>query len=1197
MGSLAGCMAIVDSLSDRDADSLLESVDRYIEAGLAPADAQRAAAVDFQAQVAADDAEARGAIREQFPELFRATEPAAPKKPRVFSDPAEQAAPVGSAPTYISRPVANATDLHAWAEAAGITDLVAPEDMHVTIAYSRQPFDAGQLPNAAASVAVAGGKRAVDVLGDEKAVVLRFDSPELQQRWQQTRDAGASWDYDGFKPHVTLSYTAQEVPAGIEPYRGALVLGPEKVEALDTGEAPLQSRSLEEDLQAQQQWLDGRAKELGFENIDQLVDNDFDAFTRLAEQWREDNPAEVLMARTGQGFSLPAFGKGSAAIEALQNRYNRWKQTVDAVREQGGAVSEAADFYRAEERYWGKVASRIEDFGGEIDDFIKQVAKDNLTLQDVQIYAYAKHAKERNAYLRTQREANARTGFDSWSGMTDDEADEILQAAKDEGVEQQLESAHQTLMRWTAGSRQLMVDEGLITQDEFDAMQAQYQNYVPLKGKPGGEKKSAGSGTGKGFSVRGKETERARGRYSMASDIIEHVIQDRVRVLTRAGKNEVARSFGQFVLDNPDPTLWRVNAVETRPIISTDENGNTVIEEVQRPVKGTDRTVSFKDGGRTVYIEVLDDKLREQLQNLNAEEIGKWYGYALLANRTMGKLYTALSPTFTLVNFARDAQAAAVGMVDEAGFSAAGGMLKRLPEALKESFKAEFGTPSADYQLYRATGGKTGFMQFREIEDIAKELGQKLVDADRSPLNPLWLGPALLRFIEKVNGAFENATRFASWQAARAAGKSLAEASSISKNITVNFNRKGTLSNGISAWVLFFNPAVQGTARIAQALKSPKVLATLGAGMTGVAALALLNASMGGDDDDGVAWWDKIPQETKDRNLIFILPPGSTSGEGIPGSKEGRYVKIPMPYGWNWFATIANQAADLWRHGQDPARGVTLASATKNVVTSFLGAFVPAQELARGIGNADGKSAILLGVPDFLSPVAQAALNVNAFGRKMYPDDRNSEKGPDSQRYFAGHAGTIFQRTATALNENSGGTKYTSGWLDFTPATLENLARGYGGGPASFALDLMNAVYVRQSIERPDLDVRRLPFMKQAYGVIDAETDRVLAFDRMDEIDKVVGPVEAARKAGDRDIAKMLKAEAGPLYQLGGKLETVRTQLADLRKQELAIIGSNKSEAEKYARIMAINERKRHVMQRLNAAYNDAMRSEAKKPH
>ena len=190
-----------------------------------------------------------------------------------------------------------------------------------------------------------------------------------------------------------------------------------------------------------------------------------------------------------------------------------------------------------------------------------------------------------------------------------------------------------------------------------------------------------------------------------------------------------------------------------------------------------------------------------------------------------------------------------------------------------ESFRAEFGKPSPDYQLFRATGGKTGFMAFREIEDIAKDLSRQLRDAERSGLNPLWLGPALLRFIEKINAGFENATRFASWQAARASGMTLAEASSVSKNITVNFNRRGTLGPQVSAWVLFFNPAVQGTARIAQALKSPKVLATLGGAMTGVASLALANASMGGDDDDGVAWWDKIPAEVKDRNLIFILPP------------------------------------------------------------------------------------------------------------------------------------------------------------------------------------------------------------------------------------------------------------------------------------------------------------------------------------
>ena len=228
--------------------------------------------------------------------------------------------------------------------------------------------------------------------------------------------------------------------------------------------------------------------------------------------------------------------------------------------------------------------------------------------------------------------------------------------------------------------------------------------------------------------------------------------------------------------------------------------------------------------------------------------------------------------------------------------------------------------------FYRATGGKTGFMDYREIDQIAKDLQRQVRDAERSGFNPLWFMPASLRLVTRLNAGIENATRLAAFNAARSEGKSLAEAARIAKNITVNFNRKGAMTPHLSAYFLFFNPAVQGTTRVFQALQSPKVLATLGAGMTGVALLALQNASMG-DDDDGVPWWDKIPQETKDRNLIIVLPAGAKEGEPVPGSKIGRYVKIPMPYGWNWFATIANQATDLWRHGQDPARGVRPASA------------------------------------------------------------------------------------------------------------------------------------------------------------------------------------------------------------------------------------------------------------------------------
>lgn len=46
------------------------------------------------------------------------------------------------------------------------------------------------------------------------------------------------------------------------------------------------------------------------------------------------------------GFALPEFGRTGKAIEAIQNRYNRWKQAIEAVRKQGGCSLRAWDELR-----------------------------------------------------------------------------------------------------------------------------------------------------------------------------------------------------------------------------------------------------------------------------------------------------------------------------------------------------------------------------------------------------------------------------------------------------------------------------------------------------------------------------------------------------------------------------------------------------------------------------------------------------------------------------------------------------------------------------------------------------------------------------------------------------------------------------------------------------------------------------------
>lgn len=121
--------------------------------------------------------------------------------------------------------------LTAWAKSQGFTDLVPEHELHATVVYSRSPV---WLRPKGGNVAASSGGRYVAPLGDKGAVVLHIVAPELEARWQEARQIGASWDHDGFNPHVTFTYNAGGVDmSAVEPYRGDLVFGPEVHEPLN----------------------------------------------------------------------------------------------------------------------------------------------------------------------------------------------------------------------------------------------------------------------------------------------------------------------------------------------------------------------------------------------------------------------------------------------------------------------------------------------------------------------------------------------------------------------------------------------------------------------------------------------------------------------------------------------------------------------------------------------------------------------------------------------------------------------------------------------------------------------------------------------------------------------------------------------------------------------------------------------------
>lgn len=108
---------------------------------------------------------------------------------------------------YIKRDLLSALDLMQWAKAQGFEAVLDPSDMRVTQCYSSQPVDWSTVTRDAPTMVVAeGGRRTIEPLGDEGAIVLRFESDEMTARWHELMGQGVSHDYDTYKPHVTITF-------------------------------------------------------------------------------------------------------------------------------------------------------------------------------------------------------------------------------------------------------------------------------------------------------------------------------------------------------------------------------------------------------------------------------------------------------------------------------------------------------------------------------------------------------------------------------------------------------------------------------------------------------------------------------------------------------------------------------------------------------------------------------------------------------------------------------------------------------------------------------------------------------------------------------------------------------------------------------------------------------------------------------
>ena len=131
---------------------------------------------------------------------------------------------------YVSRGVKNGKELLKWAKDQGITDLISAEELHTTIAFSKKKVAWDDFTPDTNDLEISLEDVSVEKLGD--AIVIKFENKDLAKAWKTYKDGGASWDYETYQPHISLSYNADQDISKVGKYSWSITLGSEVMDEI-----------------------------------------------------------------------------------------------------------------------------------------------------------------------------------------------------------------------------------------------------------------------------------------------------------------------------------------------------------------------------------------------------------------------------------------------------------------------------------------------------------------------------------------------------------------------------------------------------------------------------------------------------------------------------------------------------------------------------------------------------------------------------------------------------------------------------------------------------------------------------------------------------------------------------------------------------------------------------------------------------
>lgn len=774
--------------------------------------------------------------------------------------------------------------------------------------------------------------------------------------------------------------------------------------------------------------------------------------------------------------------------------------------------------------------------------------------------------------------------------------DEITSRAED--IVRKFEMDHDTDVLWekindaTKDTLRTSYITGMLTKDNYEMVRSMFRYYIPLRGWSENTASAVYDYLSDARPKTSSIVKAATGRTTISDDPIATIAYMGQSAIIQGNRNMMKQKLLNLALNHKTGLLtvnrqWEVQDPVTGewitrnpviPVDATPEEVADIVSQFETDMKaaekngtarisrgkldtgkhitayeGQEHVVKVKRGGIEYCIYLNGNPRAAQAVNgmTNPDAVDSWLiRKARVIKNFMARMFTSQNPAFIISNLSRDVIFAGTAVFAKEDSKYTALYTKNIAKALAKGqliglvhrFETGRLDDSKDIDRYFGefirNGGETGFTQLNTVDDFKRDLNRfaremkqgQVMKVSSKVWNGIWDG------VEFMNRCAEDVTRFSVYMTSRQMGRSVERSISDAKEITVNFNRKG--SGGFGARVMnfayiFFNAAIQALANAGKIfdehpVKSAVALSTFSAAgfLAPLLAQAIISA-FGGDDD---AYWD-LPEWVRRNNFVFYIP-----------WSDNKFLIIPISQELRPFYTLGEVAMSVLMGKEDVLEGL------RSVGGSFMD-LLPVDFM----GNGNNLAVSL--TPTVAQPFAQLVANSDYFGKPIYRRNDYNRLDPAWTKAYKGTSSMLINASKW-LNEVTGGDDVKRGWIDpvNNPAVIEHLFESYLGGVGKTINKTAKTISM---IWNPEMrDIRNVPIVSTFVQESDDERvagsqlnrEYVKAMEEFRETEHTISGYKRKARMGSMEYADKLSDFMNtPEFKKYSKMKGYASSIAKLR--------------------------------------------------